>query len=85
MPLTARQLFPRECPLEEGIPLQGRILIRNAEFMITADDVRTMIAQGVMRANDDPDEAHDIGVFGVEGRGRWHRGWRSHPAAGDGH
>lgn len=62
--LTARDLFPRaeESPLD-GLPLQGRVLLRVTPYL-RRDEVDRMIANGSMAKHDDIDQAHGVAVYG---------------------
>ena len=62
--LRPLDLFPYEAPANAGIPIQGRIILRNHAFHLIASDVDQFIANGTIKATDDPDEAQDFAANG---------------------
>lgn len=62
--LRPLDLFPFEAPANAGIPIQGRIILRNHAFHLIPADVQQFIATGTIKATDDPDEAQDLASNG---------------------
>lgn len=64
--LRPLDLFPFEAPASAGIPIQGRIILRNHPFRLELRDVSQFIAQGIIKATDDPDQAQDLAANGFQ-------------------
>lgn len=62
--LRPLDLFPNEAPANSGLPIQGRIIIRNHLFRLDPRDVEEFIRCGHIKATDDPDEAQDFAANG---------------------
>lgn len=61
MPLD---LFPCEPPKDAGIPIQGRIMLRNQTIALEPSDVPNLVALGELEEKDDADQAQRIGTHG---------------------
>lgn len=57
-------LFPCEPPKDAGIPIQGRIMLRNQTVALDPSDVPVLIGIGQLEGKDDPDQAQRIGTHG---------------------
>lgn len=62
--LRPLDLFPFEAPASAGLPIQGRIILRNHPFRLELRDIQQFIAQGTIKATDDPDQAQDLASNG---------------------
>lgn len=62
--LRPLDLFPFEAPANAGIPIQGRIIMRNHPFRLELRDIAQFIQNGIIKATDDPDEAQDLAANG---------------------
>ena len=62
--LRPLDVFPFEASANAGIPIQGRIIVRNHAFLMTASDINQFIASGIIKATDDPDEAQALASNG---------------------
>ncbi len=63
--LRSLDLFPFEAPANAGIPIQGRIILRNHMFRLEPSDIAQFIQQGIIKATDDPDQAQDLASNGL--------------------
>ena len=58
-------LFPGEPPRNAGIPLQGRIMLRNQQYAcFEPSDIPRLIELGLLEEKDDADQAQRIGTHG---------------------
>lgn len=63
--LRSLDLFPFEAKAGSGLPIQGRIAMRNSAFRLFENDIRSLITQGIIKATDDPDQAQSTGSRGL--------------------
>lgn len=63
--LRSLDLFPFEAPANAGIPIQGRIILRNHMFRLELSDIAQFIRDGLIKATDDPDQAQDLAANGL--------------------
>ena len=62
--LRPLDLFPFEAPADAAIPIQGRIILRNHPFRLELRDISQFIADGIIKATDDPDQAQELASNG---------------------
>ncbi len=62
--LSPLSLFPFEASASAGIPVQGRIILRNHPYRLELRDIQQFIQDGIIKATDDPDEAQDLAANG---------------------
>ena len=62
--LSSLDLFPFEASAFAGIPIQGRIILRNHPFRLELRDIQQFIDNGIIKGTDDPDEAQDLAANG---------------------
>jgi len=54
--LSREDIFPFDVSPEVVLPLQGRILLRTAGGFMQPKDILSLISQGAITGEDDPDE-----------------------------